>query len=73
MSQTEMVLEYIHDHGSITSKQATDALGCTRLAARIADLEMKGYSFNRATETSRNRWGKKVHFTRYSLRGDPNG
>lgn len=70
MKQTSMILEYMRRNGGITAKEAADNLGCMRLAARIADLEREGHHFHRTKEESRNRFGQKVYFTRYSLGGE---
>ena len=37
MKQTERILKYINDFGSITSLQAMQDLGVMRLASRITD------------------------------------
>ena len=73
MNQTEQVLMYIKQFGSITSLQAFKDLGCTRLSARIADLKEAGYEFECTRKTSRNRFGEKVSFTEYKLKGKTNG
>lgn len=67
MTQCELVLQYIKDFGSITTKEAFDDLGVARLASRINDLANAGYQFEKRTESSRNRYGRKVNYTRYSL------
>lgn len=67
MKQTQRILEYCRMHGGITSKEAAEALGCMRLAARIADLEDEGHHFRRTKQEAQNRFGEKTHFTRYSL------
>ena len=41
MNQTEMVLQYMHENGSITQLQAMMDLGCGRLGARIYDIKNK--------------------------------
>lgn len=66
-SQNELVLDYISEFGSITILEAFRDLGITRLASRINDLSKMGYVFNRETEYGENRFGKKVHFTKYSI------
>lgn len=68
LTQEERVLEYIKEFGSITTWEAFADLGITRLSAKIFDLDKLGYKFDRKTEISTNRYGKKVHYTRYSLR-----
>ena len=70
MTQNEMILQYIKDTGSVTSLDAIREFGCTRLSARIKDLEDAGYRFKKFSQTSANRYGKKVTFTRYELGGD---
>lgn len=42
MTQCEKVLAYIERHGSITSWQAFEDLGITRLSGRIHDLTQRG-------------------------------
>jgi transcriptional regulator with XRE-family HTH domain len=68
LSQVERVLSYMEDQGSITTKEAFDQLGIARLASRIHDITCAGYEIDKITETSLNRFGKKVHYTRYSMR-----
>lgn len=67
LTQNERVLAYIEEFGSITSKEAFEMIGVTRLASRISDLTKWGYSFTRKTESADNRYGDKTRFTRYSL------
>lgn len=67
ITQEDRVLQYIKDFGSITSWEAFSQLGITRLSAKIFDLDKMGYRFKKQTEYSTNRYGKKVHYTRYSL------
>ena len=69
MTQCEMIMDYICKNGSITSAEAMYNFGCSRLAARIADLERMGKRFTRTTVTDKNRYGKKVTFVRYALKG----
>ena len=66
-TQTEMVLEYIMRFGSISSLEAFEDLGVTRLAARISDIIRMGISVKKTTESRKNRFGRTVCYTRYSL------
>lgn len=68
MTQCERILKYLDDFGSITTYQAFKDLGIMRLASRIHDLSVRGYDFKRENVESVNRYGEKVHFTRYSLK-----
>lgn len=65
MKQTDMILDFIAEHGYITPIQAITELGCTRLAARIADIEKQGIEVQRERVEGRNRYGKKTYYMRY--------
>ena len=67
-SQCERIIDYINEFGSITTREAFNDLGCTRLASRIHDLKRKGYEFNKQYETGKNRYGDAVSYIRYSLK-----
>ena len=69
MTQCEKVIDYMKRNGSITSAQAYQDLGIMRLASRISDIERSGVAIDRETETGKNRFGERTHFTRYSIRG----
>lgn len=66
--QTKRVLDYLREHGSITSKEAYDHIGVTRLAVCIHRLRHEdGLNIIGEYETSKNRYGEKVRFSRYRL------
>lgn len=67
MTQTQMILEHLKQHGSITQKDAMDNYGIMRLGARIWDLKHDGYNIVTERETSVNRYGDKTVYTRYRL------
>ena len=67
MTQCERILEYIKEFGSITQLEALRDLGCMRLASRISDLRRQGVAIEVKTEITKNRYGKKCHYARYSL------
>lgn len=67
MTQSERVMKYIDEFGSISSMEAFADLGITRLSARVFELEKKGVRFNRKQEAAKNRYGEKVYYTRYSI------
>ena len=73
LTQNERVIAYIEEFGSITSKEAFDMIGVTRLASRIHDLSERGYTFRKQTEKAQNRYGEKIRFIRYSFMGDDDG
>lgn len=63
----EIVLMHMKKHGSITHKEAEEAYGMTRLAARIKDLRNKGIKIKTEYITGPNRRGGKSRYARYSL------
>ena len=46
-TQCKKIIAYIRMNGHITSLEAYNHLGVTQLGARIADLESRGFVFNR--------------------------
>lgn len=71
MTQREMILQYIEDFGSITPMQAFSDLGVTKLATRISEMRKDGMDcFKIETIRSKNRYGKTVHFARYSFKDE---
>ena len=44
-TQRDRVLQYIREHGFITSYKAYTDIGCTQLATRISELKARGFSF----------------------------
>jgi len=68
MSKKETrLMKYLSEVGSITSMDAIKELGDTRLAATVFELRRKGINIISTSETSVNRWGEKVTYTRYVL------
>lgn len=67
MRQCELVLKYMEDFGSITPLDAVKDLGIMCLAERVRDLRKAGVKIVSTPESSKNRYGKTVRYTRYSL------
>ena len=67
MTQCERVLRHLNDNGSITALEAMQEYGIMRLASRISDLKNMGYEITSITETSKNRYGEAVHYSKYML------
>lgn len=61
MTQVQRIMEYMRSNDGITSMDAF-RLGCTRLSARIADVEKMGHKVRRERVTK-----DKETFTRYRL------
>ena len=64
------ILDYLKRHGSITSVEAFQLFGITRLAARIKDLRDKGYLIDTVMLNSVNRYGEDVRFAKYVWKGN---
>ena len=69
MSQITDVIEYIRDHGSITSRQAMMNLGCYRLASRINDMRKGGIPVESEMITVPAHNGKNTRIARYTIPG----
>lgn len=65
----QRVLDYIIQFGSITTKQAFEDLGCTRLSEYIRQLREE-MTIDDEWETGINRFGEKVEFKRYFIGGN---
>jgi hypothetical protein len=61
-SQCAQILDYIRNKGSITTMEAFQELGCTRLSGRIYDLREQGIPISKEMVEAN---GKR--FARYSL------
>lgn len=70
ISQSDRILQFIKENGSITRLQAANEIGAFELSARIVELERKGYRFLKEPIKAKNRYGETVRFTRYSLFGE---
>lgn len=62
----ERILKYMEDFGSITTKDAFNELGCTRLSEYIRQIRIERPVYSK-TETGVNRYGEKVHWYRFYL------
>lgn len=69
MNQEQLVLSYMLAHKGITSMQAYDELGVTRLSAVIFNLRDK-YNILDVWEKSVNRYGVPVKYKRYIFGGE---
>ena len=68
MTQCEKIVEYIKENGSITTMEAFNELGITRLASRIHDLQREGFDIEREVIRGKNRYGESIHYMRYSFK-----
>ncbi|MCM1221572.1 MAG: helix-turn-helix domain-containing protein [Lachnospiraceae bacterium] len=69
--QCEMLLDYIREHEEgITSKDAFELFGITRLSGRIFDLRERGHEILNFKESGPNRFGKTARWVRYVYAGE---
>ena len=61
------ILRHLMDYGTITSWEAIQEYGCTRLSGYIYLLRKDGYTITGVDEPFTNRYGEKSYFTRYRL------
>lgn len=66
--QTDRVLQFMQEVGSISQIEALNELGVMRLASRISDLRKQGIDIIGKTEPVRNRYGETCYVKRYMLR-----
>lgn len=64
---TRRVFEYMKTHKGITSMQAFQLFGATRLSAIIFNLRNYGYSITSEPKQAKNRYKETVHFVEYKL------
>ena len=71
MSQEADVIKYCKEHGSITTKQAMEDLGCFRLSARIFDIREHGIDVQKDMVVVKNRNGEDCRVARYTIPNIP--
>lgn len=67
ITQRDRVLQYIMEHGHITSYKAYKDIGCTQLATRISELKDRGFSFRKERVKTVNMYGDPTHYDMYIL------
>jgi len=67
MTQTQAVLDILKSGDSISSLEAFQEFGITRLSAIIFNLRKKGYVITSDNIKTTNRFGGTVTFSRYRL------
>ena len=70
-SQTEDVVRFMKEEGSITSMDAIREFGATRLSAIIFSLREQGYDIETRMEVGKNRYGRTMEYARYVLIDEP--
>lgn len=66
-TQNDMILRHLQDYSSITTWEAIQEYGVTRLSARISDIKDMGYIITDEWVSTPNRYGEMISFKKYSL------
>jgi hypothetical protein len=67
MNQLQAVKQHLESGKGITSLQAINLYGCTRLSDKIFKLRKSGMNISSLDREAVNRYGIKVRFTEYRL------
>ena len=68
MNQTKAIEEHLLKGNTITSKEAFEKFGCTRLSAKIHELRKK-YDIRTLMCEGQTRYGDTCHYGKYKLYG----
>ena len=68
-NKTQVVLEHLKNYGTITSLEAIDKYGATRLSDIIYRLRKQGYNIETVDLPFTDRFGTKSHYGKYILVG----
>lgn len=70
--QREAVLNHLQTYGTITSMEAFDLYGATRLAAIVHDFRKMGYDIETCELVGKNRFGEVCQYAKYVYFGKEN-
>lgn len=65
----ERILRHLKEYGFITSWEAIQEYGCTRLSHYIWVARNNGYIIENETVKGKNRYGEHTHYVKYKLIG----
>ena len=68
MNKTTAVLQWLKTHAGISSMEAIENFGATRLSAIIFNLRERGLNIETVMCDGRDRFGNATRFARYYLR-----
>jgi len=68
VTKTQQVLEHLKDKGSITSWEAIQQYGATRLSSIIFNLREDGYDIETRIEVTKDRNGNTCQYANYILK-----
>ena len=67
MNQTTAIKNHLESGKTITSMEAFQLYGCTRLSAKIFDLKKRGMEIDSIPTAGTNRYGNPCTFSTYRL------
>ena len=70
MNKAQLVKDHLLEHGSITSWEAIEKYGATRLSAIIFNLRKHGYDIRTIMREKTDRYGNTCQYANYVLKGD---
>ena len=68
MTKTQAVLDWLKTYASISSMEAINNFGATRLSAIIFNLRKRGHNIETVMVDGRDRFGNTIRYARYYLR-----
>lgn len=68
MNKSKMVLDWLKTHAGITSMEAFENFGATRLSAIIFNLRNSGYDIETVMVSGKDRFGNRTRYARYYLK-----
>lgn len=71
MTKTQAVLEWLRTHQSITSMEAIENFGATRLSAIVFNLRRRGHDIDMVWRDGTDRFGNHMRYGVYYLRNSP--
>ena len=63
----KLIADHLVKYGSISSIEAIELFGCTRLSARISDLRKAGWNITSEMASGKNRYGHNSNFAVYRM------
>jgi len=72
MTQKNEILNHLVSGNTLTSLQAFELFGCTRLAATIHRLRKEGHPISSETFSVKNRYDQSTNIVRYCYKGQEN-
>lgn len=69
MTQCDRILRHLQDYGEITTMDAFQDYGITRLSGRIFELRQRGHTIVSVHTPFTNRYGEKKYYATYRLEG----